>query len=182
MNWGFGALSEPAMNAGQRFALGVEITTGIWSSYGQAAEAIRVGLIKSGYATDVRVAHLSGYIHPFFSIEGKARYSHASASDLRETLLTVIEAMGYVMDAGATKWQAETVNYSGPVGNTTSTTTADGQSVYLGSAYNQQPTTSPISLGVVDDLASALGVTPTQAAIIGALGVLVVLVAVKKVL
>jgi len=37
-------------------------------------------------------------------------------------------------------------------------------------------------LGVVDDLASALGVTPTQAAIIGALGVLVVLVAVKKVL
>ena len=176
MNWGFGALSEPAMNAGQRFALGVEINNGVYSlSPYTAANDIRDAINKSGYVDGLTVQWMAGYINPFYSIEGRARYGHARASDLRETLLAIIQNNGYVLDDAATKGTAETVNtpigQPGSIGGGAITTDANGQSVYLGSAYNQQPTTSPLSLGVVDDLASALGVTPTQAAIVGALGV-----------
>ncbi len=175
---GLQGLSLPPSRAGARFALGVELD-GL-SVIGDLTRNIP-GIIQkvindSGYVQSVRVTHLAGHFNPFVSIEGTAAYDHGSATDLQDTLLGLITTVGYRYNPASVKFTAETYTPNQGGGDEASSLAYPYQSQlsnYGGSNYSD---------GLLDQVANSLGVSRSEAVAIGAIGTVVLIVALKRLL
>mgnify|MGYP001209494571 CR=1 FL=1 len=113
---GLGSLDLPPIQAGSSFSLGVELSgwdtltdLSYWSKNGLLA-AIKKAVESGGFVQiPIRLYFLTGVANwnPFLVIEGKAFYSHSSASHLRDAVLSAIGSV-IDFDNGSVRFEADT--------------------------------------------------------------------------
>lgn len=172
---GFGlrGITDP-IHKNARFSLGVEIV-GLYRIDDLFAdpEAIRTALINSGYVSvNTQVYQRAGIINPYIVVEGGSGREYGSAMHLRDAVLSVIQSM-HRIDAGTVSFEADTYNPQTQAPTVARYDAATGGAVYA-------PVSSDSFSGIFDQLAASLGVTRTQAVMIGAGGAIVGLILLKR--
>lgn len=116
---GLGSLDLPPIQAGAAFSLGVEVSGwniatdwDYWTTQG-LLDQIQQAIQQSGFVQiPVRVYTLNKSFvnfNPFVVVEGRANYSHSSASHLRDAILSSIQTViGF--NAGSVRFEADTYN------------------------------------------------------------------------
>lgn len=174
--YGLRGITDP-IHKGARFSLGVEVSG--WYRIDDLfvdTEALRTALINSGYvAANTQVYQKAGIINPYIVVEGGSGREYGSALHLRDAVLSVIQSM-HRIDAGTLGFEAETYN-----AQTNAPTVARYDAATGGAVYAPTTSAGPGSFsGVIDSLATSLGVTQTQAVLIGAGGAILGLVLLKR--
>jgi hypothetical protein len=125
---------------------------------------------------------VAGYLNPFVTIEGNAVTSWESASDFGEAIYQAVSGAGFPIDYPSIKFRAFPEAGSAPaqtrviVGDQYQTPGARSPSVPQAPGGGCNFTTQNLP----DYLACQLGVTPTVALVAGAIGALILIVAIKR--
>lgn len=176
---GLGSLDLPPIQNGSSFSLGVELSgwdtltdLSYWSKDGLLA-AIKKAVESGGFVQiPVRVYFLTGNINwnPFLVVEGKAFYSHSSASHLRDAVLSAIGSV-INFNAGSVRFEADT--YDAATGQLNTEPSKRRYDAPAG-GNNQAPPETPKEIDwpdFIDTLSIELGVS--QWGIVGGLTLLV---------
>ena len=174
---GFGlrGITDP-IHKGARFSLGVEFA-GLYriDDLFVDTEYLRTALINSGYVTsNTQVYQKAGIINPYIVVEGGSGREYGSALHLRDAVLSVIQAT-HRIDAGTLSFEAETYN-----AQTQAPTVARYDAATGGAVYAPASSGSDSVSGIFDSIAASLGVTRSQAVMIGAGGAILGLVLLKR--
>ena len=172
---GLGALDP--IHVGAPFSLGVEIS-GWWYIHDMMVDVdvIRLKLDASGYVQPgVQVYQMAGVINPFIVVEGRSGREYGSADHLKDAVLSVIASLN-TADYSTVRFEAQT--YSAATGSG-STARYDAP---LGGSANYAPAAAGSDglSSALDQLAVWMGVSRTQAALIGAGGALVGILLLKR--
>lgn len=178
---GLGAVTNKPVHRGAPFSLGVEISHGWYTNSGIPipsptsidANGIALDLMQSGYVEGyANVYQLSGWLNPFIVIEGYSGREYGSDLHLKDAVLSVLSNT-YAVDESTVRFEAQVYDpetgaaavsrYDAPTGGS------------AGAAPREAGGSSPI-----DTLANWLGVSPTNAALIGAGGALLLLLVLKR--
>lgn len=173
--YGLRGITDP-VRIGAPFSLGVELTS--WASIDDFVdeEALRRALASSGYVqASVQVYQMAGVFNPFVVVEGHSGREYGSATHLRDAVLSVIQSQ-YTIDPASIRFEATTYNPQ-----TQAQTIARYDAQTGGAQYAPRvPAGSNSFSGIFDSIAGSLGVTRSQAVLIGAGGAILGVVLLKR--
>ena len=173
--YGLRGITDP-VHIGAPFSLGVELTS--WASIDDFVDenALRRALDSSGYVRPgVQVYQMAGVFNPFIVVEGQSGREYGSATHLRDAVLSVVQSQ-YTIDPASIRFEAQTYNPQ-----TQARTVARYDAQTGGSAQYAPPATSGADVsGIFDQIAGSLGVTRSQAVMIGAGGAILGLILLKR--
>lgn len=173
--YGLRGVTDP-IHKGARFSLGVEFE-GLYriDDLFVDTEALRTALINSGYVTwNTQVYKQAGIINPYIVVEGGSGREYGSALHLRDAVLSVIQAT-HRIDASTLSFEAETYNPQ-----TQAPTVARYDAATGGAVYAPATQGADSFSGIFDSIAVSLGVTRSQAVMIGAGGAILGVIFLKR--
>lgn len=179
-SFGLGAIPQQmaAIAGGGPFAFGYN--TGYFRGELYKVEDIAKVLEDSALAYDARSYHVAGYLNPYVTIEGNAVTQWDNAADFGQAIYNAVAGAGYPIDYGSIQFRAEPFYPQGaqtppprPLVGTPYPTTTPG--IFTSSGACDFKT-----MGLPNWLACQLGVTPTTAVVVGAIGALIVVAAIGR--
>ena len=149
-----GDLRLAPMYAGDRFSFGFESTLGGGPGFGSnpfSYEGIATLIEDAGLSYNTRSYQAAGIINPFIVIDGVSAQNWDSASDLRDSIFSVVQSAGYWPNSSTIRFEAETHPE-----DTQAVTTQRSDSGVPSSGLN------------LDSISSKLGITSATTLAIGA--------------
>lgn len=172
--YGLRGITDP-VHIGAPFSLGVELTS--WASIDDFVdeEALRRALAGSGYVqASVQVYQMAGVFNPFVVVEGHSGREYGSATHLRDAILSVVQDQ-YRIDPASVRFEATTYNPQ-----TQAQSVARYDAPTGGAQYAPAAAGADTFSGVFDSIAGSLGVTRSQAVLIGAGGAILGVILLKR--
>lgn len=160
------------------FSYGAELagTSVIGDLMTTVIDNIREAINQSGYAYANEVRHAAGTINPFIIIEGGSGREYGSADHLKKAITDTIQGLGYRVNTGSINFYAST--YNAQTGAPTQTESVGPNNQSSGKQGNCNWNNSTLT----NYIACQLGVTPSNALVIGAMGGLVGVILLSKAL
>lgn len=180
--YGLGVIKGQPVHRGAPFSYAVEFEDWYadvsWKPLVQVLSEIKAKLDQSGYVTGLtKIYQLAGYFDPFIVVEGFSGREYGSDLHLRDAITSVVTSIYGNIDYSTIKFEVETYNPQTNQPQTTRRDTSGG-----GATQAPQDSSSGFSLPSleIDKLATSLGVTRTQAILIGAGGALLGLLLLRR--
>lgn len=180
-----GAIEQrlPPIAGGGAFQFG--FNTGYFRGELYKPEDIAPVLENAGLTYDTHSYYVAGSVNPYLTIEGNAVTTWSSGSDFGQAIYDAVSGAGFPIDYASIQFRFEPAPASG--GGAPARPPA-----FVGTPYPTPGARSPsvpqapgggcnfTTQNLPDYLACQLGVTPTVALVAGAIGALILIVAIKR--